>query len=90
MPEQPEKNKESDLAPELLEKIRIKFAEELDARAAKSPNWAKLLGPEIGEKIICGEKAPRKSSVETVLLHVAEEFGFKQDTIDKLFGELLG
>lgn len=84
-----EGKQEIKLDAELLGKIRVKFAEELDSRASQSGTWGKLLGPNIGERVICGEKVPRNSSVEMVLVRVAQDFGLKPDKTDELMKELL-
>ncbi len=93
MPERKERHG-SELGVELLKKIRDSFAEELDKRASKSPTWRKILGPNIGERIICGERAPRVGSVEGLLAMIAQDCGIVPDNnkeaMKKIEDELLG
>ena len=83
--EKQEGEHESRLDKALLGKIRTKFAEELEKKAAQSKTWAAFLGPDIGEKIICGEAAPTTFGTEELLIKIAGELGLSEKEI---IGEL--
>ena len=88
--EKPEGEHESRLDKELLEKIRASFAEKLEKKAAQSKTFAAFLGENIGERIICGEKTPRKPWIEMILRGAALDFHLKPEEMDELTNEFLG
>jgi len=90
MSEQFETKPKVGLSAELLEKIRLRFAQELEQRAAASGLYAKFLGPDIGERVICGEKVRRGGATEIVLREVTRDFQLKPEEVDWLMGELFG
>ncbi len=81
MAENLEKKSELRITPELLEKIRVKFAEELDERSRKYRSYA-LLGPNIGERVISGEKV--SGAAEDLLIGIGQDFRLNPDEMDEL------